>query len=51
MNPRLVRSAASFAIGLAGSIVIGYIIKGERQLIEKIGERFPTPELPNPLEK
>jgi hypothetical protein len=45
MNQKLAIGALKIAVGLAGSLVIGAVIKGEHRVMDLIKDRWPTEEL------
>lgn len=40
MKEKMLLKLFPVAVGIAGSLVIGYIIKGERQFIQMVEDRF-----------
>lgn len=42
MNQKLAVAALKIAIGLAGSLVIGTVIKGEHRLMDLVKEKWPA---------
>lgn len=44
MNPKLAKVAAKIAVGLGASLVVGFTIRQERAISEKIDQRFDTSE-------
>ncbi len=42
MNQKLAIGALKVAVGIAGSLAIGIVIKGEHRLMDVIKERWPV---------
>lgn len=41
MNPNVIRTALKITVSIAGSVAVGYLIKGEGKLTKAIEARWP----------
>jgi hypothetical protein len=50
MNPKVIKFAVKAVLGLAVSAAIGYAIKGEHWVGDRIDEHYDDKDTPNPSE-